>query len=75
MLTNPPNLLTVSRILAVPALVAAFYLPGHWAPWVTCLVFGAAAVTDYLDGYLARSWAMQSKLGRCFDPIADKLLV
>jgi len=75
MLTSPPNLLTVSRILAVPALVAAFYLPGHWAPWVTCLVFSAAAVTDYFDGYLARSWAMQSKLGRCFDPIADKLLV
>jgi cardiolipin synthase len=75
MLTSPPNLLTVSRILAVPALVAAFYLPGHWAPWVTCFVFSAAAVTDYLDGYLARSMALHSKLGRCFDPIADKLLV
>lgn len=75
MLTTAPNLLTASRMIAVPALVAAFYLPGHWGPWVTCLVFVLAATTDYFDGYLARSWAQQSKIGRCFDPIADKLLV
>ncbi len=75
MLTSAPNLLTASRMIAVPALVAAFYLPGHWGPWVTCLVFTVAATTDYFDGYLARSMALQSKLGRCFDPIADKLLV
>ncbi len=75
MLTSPPNLLTVARILAVPALAAAFYMPGNLGRWVTCLIFAAAAVTDFFDGYLARSWSMQSPLGRMLDPIADKLLV
>jgi cardiolipin synthase len=75
MLTSPPNLLTGSRILAVPALVAAFYIPGAFGMWVTCVIFTAAAITDYFDGYLARSWSMQSPLGRMMDPIADKLLV
>jgi cardiolipin synthase (CMP-forming) len=75
MLTNPPNLLTVFRILAVPAMVTAFYIPGDFGKWVTCAIFTVAAITDYFDGYLARSWSMQSPLGRMLDPIADKLLV
>jgi cardiolipin synthase len=72
---NPPNLLTGSRILAIPALVAAFYVPGDFGQWATCAIFALAAVTDFFDGYLARSWSMQSQLGRMLDPIADKLLV
>jgi cardiolipin synthase len=72
---TPPNLLTGARVLAVPAMVAAFYLPGAFGKWVTCAIFTAAAVTDYFDGYLARSWSMQSPFGRMLDPIADKLLV
>ena len=72
---NPPNLLTGSRILAIPALVAAFYIPGDFGQWATCAIFAIAAVTDFFDGYLARSWSMQSQLGRMLDPIADKLLV
>jgi len=75
MMTNPPNLLTVSRIAAVPALVAAFYVEGDFGKWTTCAIFTAAAITDFFDGYLARSWSMQSPLGRMLDPIADKLLV
>jgi cardiolipin synthase len=75
MLANPPNLLTGARVLAVPAMVAAFYLPGAFGKWVTCAIFTVAAVTDYFDGYLARSWSMQSPFGRMLDPIADKLLV
>ena len=75
MLVNPPNLLTGARVLAVPAMVAAFYLPGAFGKWVTCAIFTVAAVTDYFDGYLARSWSMQSPFGRMLDPIADKLLV
>jgi cardiolipin synthase len=75
MLTNPPNLLTASRIAAVPALVAAFYIPGDFGKWATCAIFTIAAITDFFDGYLARSWSMQSPLGRMLDPIADKLLV
>lgn len=75
MLTCTPNLLTIGRVLAVPALAAAFYLPGDLGMWVTCLIFSIAAITDFLDGYLARSWSMQSSFGRMLDPIADKLLV
>jgi cardiolipin synthase len=75
MLANPPNLLTGARVLAVPAMVAAFYIPGAFGKWVTCAIFTIAAVTDYFDGYLARSWSMQSPFGRMLDPIADKLLV
>ena len=60
MLTDAPNLLTVGRVLAVPALVAAFYLPGDVGMWTTCVLFSIAAITDFFDGYLARSWSMQS---------------
>ncbi len=75
MITGTPNLLTVGRVVAVPALAAAFYLPGDIGRWATCLIFAIAAITDFLDGYLARSWSMQSSFGRMLDPIADKLLV
>jgi len=75
MLTTLPNLLTMSRILAVPLVVATFYLPFWWAPWVACVLFTAAGVTDWLDGHFARRWKQHSELGRFLDPIADKLLV
>jgi cardiolipin synthase len=75
MLTSPPNLLTLGRVLAVPALAAAFYIPGDSGKWATCVIFSLAAITDFFDGYLARSWSMQSSFGRMLDPIADKLLV
>ena len=75
MLSSPPNLLTVSRVLLVPVLVALFYVEGDWARWFACLVFVVAATTDYLDGYMARAWSMQSPFGRWLDPVADKLLV
>lgn len=70
-----PMTLTMSRILAIPLLVALFYVPGENWRYIACAVYTAAAVTDYLDGYFARAWKQQSKLGRIFDPIADKLLV
>jgi len=75
MYTSPPNLLTASRILAIPALALAFYIPGDFGKWATCAIFAVAAVTDFFDGYVARNWSMQSPLGRMMDPIADKLLV
>ena len=70
-----PMILTLSRIVAIPVLVALFYVDGDWVRYVACALYTAAAVTDYFDGYLARAWKQQSKLGRIFDPIADKLLV
>jgi cardiolipin synthase len=75
-----PNILTYGRIAAVPVVVGLLYWQsivggGLWLRWVALVVFIAAAVTDILDGYLARVWEQQSSLGRMLDPIADKLLV
>ncbi len=74
-LTSLPNLLTLSRILAIPVVVASFYVQGDYARWFACALFSAAGVTDWLDGHMARRWALQSDFGRFLDPIADKLLV
>lgn len=75
MLTDLPNILTLSRIAAIPVLVAfvAWHTPG--GDMAACLVFAVAAITDYFDGKLARDRAQISDLGRMLDPIADKLLV
>jgi CDP-diacylglycerol--glycerol-3-phosphate 3-phosphatidyltransferase/cardiolipin synthase len=60
----------------VPALAACLYfLDGDLGRWSAFAVFVSAGLTDWLDGYLARAWAQQSRLGRMLDPIADKLLV
>ena len=74
-LTGLPNLLTYVRIALVPALVGCFFLEGDLGHWLAMWLFIAAGITDFFDGYLARSWQMQSSLGRMLDPIADKLLV
>ena len=75
MLTDLPNLLTLSRIAAIPVMVllAALRQPG--TDVAACAVFSIAAITDYFDGKLARDRAQTSDLGRMLDPIADKLLV
>jgi len=75
-----PNILTYARIAAVPAVVACMYWQailqgGLWLRWVALVIFIAAAITDFLDGYFARIWGQQSTFGRMLDPIADKLLV
>lgn len=74
-LTSLPNLLTVSRILAIPVVIGSFYVSGDYARWFACALFSAAALTDWLDGHMARRWQQQSEIGRFLDPIADKLLV
>jgi cardiolipin synthase len=75
MITSLPNLLTLSRILIIPALIAAFYLPGDIGNWVALALFVAAGITDWLDGHVARLRDEESRLGRFLDPVADKLLV
>lgn len=75
MLANLPNILSLSRILVIPALVAAFYLPGNMANWTVFALFTLAGITDYLDGYFARTHQTTSRLGQFLDPVADKLLV
>jgi cardiolipin synthase len=75
MLTDLPNVLTLSRIAAIPLMVALAALRLPWADFLACIVFSVAAITDYFDGKLARDWRQTSDLGRMLDPIADKLLV
>ena len=75
-----PNLLTYLRIAAVPVVAACLFAVslygfGFWLRWVALFVFIAAALTDLLDGWAARTYGEQSSLGRMLDPIADKLLV
>jgi cardiolipin synthase (CMP-forming) len=75
MLTDLPNVLTLSRIAAIPLLVALIAINTPAGDLAACITFAAAAITDYFDGKLARSRRQQSDLGRMLDPIADKLLV
>jgi CDP-diacylglycerol--glycerol-3-phosphate 3-phosphatidyltransferase len=72
---NLPNLLSLLRIVLIPVLVLLYFLPYESAPvWATG-VFVVAAITDWLDGYLARKWEQTSPFGAFIDPVADKLIV
>jgi cardiolipin synthase len=75
MIYSLPNLLTISRILAIPLIVALFWFKGDAARWAMLALFSVAGITDYFDGMLARSMGKISNLGRFLDPVADKLLV
>jgi CDP-diacylglycerol--glycerol-3-phosphate 3-phosphatidyltransferase len=72
---NVPNLLTLTRILLIPVFVVLFATPDPDQSIMAAIVFLVAAVTDLLDGYLARRTGQVTKLGKLLDPIADKLLV
>lgn len=75
MLTNLPNILTLSRIAAIPVLVGLLFFHDPVTRWIGLGLYTLAAVTDYFDGYFARNWNQVSPFGRFLDPIADKLLV
>src|SRR5215203_5213107 len=70
-----PNLLTLSRILAVPILVFMLWRPTPVDYLVTFVLYCIVGITDYFDGYLARAQGLTSKLGQFLDPIADKIMV
>jgi cardiolipin synthase len=72
---NLPNILTLSRIVIIPLVVATFFFDSPAMRWVAVVMFAAAGITDFFDGYLARRANQVSHLGRFLDPIADKLLV
>lgn len=72
---NLPNILTLLRIIVIPFLVLVFYLPVTWGHVAAAGIFTVAAITDWLDGYLARSLKQSTKLGAFLDPVADKLMV
>ncbi|CAF2111865.1 hypothetical protein Bca4012_095287 [Brassica carinata] len=70
-----PTVLTLGRVAAVPILVATFYVDCWWGRTATTSLFIAAAITDWLDGYLARKMRLGSAFGAFLDPVADKLMV
>ncbi|MGH8441442.1 MAG: CDP-diacylglycerol--glycerol-3-phosphate 3-phosphatidyltransferase [Nevskiaceae bacterium] len=72
---NLPLWLTLGRVAAIPAVLALFYLPWPYARQWACVLYSAAAITDWFDGYLARKWNQTSRFGAFLDPVADKLMV
>ena len=77
---NVPNLITLSRIVAIPLIIGVYYIPAEWVSLETknmaaTAVFILAAVTDWLDGYVARQLNQMSAFGAFLDPVADKLIV
>jgi CDP-diacylglycerol--glycerol-3-phosphate 3-phosphatidyltransferase len=70
-----PNWITLLRIILIPIFVVIYYLPFHWAYMASAAIFIAAAITDWLDGYLARKLGQTTPFGAFFDPVADKLIV
>ena len=75
MLSSLPNILTLSRIVAIPVIVALMFVAEGWAAWTALVIYTLACITDWLDGYLARAQNLVSPVGKFLDPIADKLLV
>ena len=75
MLFTTPNVLTLSRIAAVPLIVGLLLYPGPLPAALAALVFFAASITDFLDGYIARNYGSGTTLGKFLDPLADKLIV
>jgi len=68
-------ILTLARMALIPAIVLAYYLPFKVAHSIAAMIFILAAITDFVDGYLARSWNQTTKLGAFLDPVADKLVI
>ena len=75
MVLNIPNWLTIGRIIIVPIIVFIYLCDIKYGNLINTVLFIIAAITDWLDGYLARKWNQSSKLGAFLDPVADKLLV
>jgi len=72
---NLPNILTLSRIVMIPVFVGIFYLPFGWSYLASAVIFALAAITDWVDGYLARKLDQSTPFGAFLDPVADKLMV
>ncbi len=71
-----PNILTIIRLAAAPAILLVYLvLPHPIADWTACVLFVSASATDWIDGYLARAWKQQTRIGTMLDPIADKAMV
>ena len=74
-LARIPNALTLARFAAIPLFIALEATADGGKSWAAAIVFGAAAVTDQLDGWLARRWHVESRFGTVADPLADRLMI
>jgi CDP-diacylglycerol--glycerol-3-phosphate 3-phosphatidyltransferase len=74
-LAQVPNALTIARLVAIPVFVWLVVTADHGHSWPAALVFGAAGITDQLDGWLARRWHVESAFGKVADPLADRLMI
>jgi cardiolipin synthase len=72
---NLPNLLTLGRIVLLPILLLLLAVPASWAAWTALGLYTIAAITDYLDGYLARATNQITPIGKFLDPISDKIFI
>jgi CDP-diacylglycerol--glycerol-3-phosphate 3-phosphatidyltransferase len=70
-----PNSLTLYRVIAVPAIVVLMMSPNRFCSFLAGIIFSAAAITDFLDGYYARQLGIETTFGKIMDPLADKLVV
>lgn len=70
-----PNALTIARFVAIPIFAWLYLEAGDGAAWGAGIFFAAAALTDQLDGYLARRWHVESRFGKVADPLADRLMI
>ena len=70
-----PNALTLARLVVIPIFAALILTSDGGRSWAAAILFGAAAVTDQIDGFLARRWRVESSFGKIADPLADRLLI
>jgi len=70
-----PNALTLARLLVIPIFAVLLLTSDGGRSWAAAIVFGAAALTDQIDGFLARRWRVESSFGKIADPLADRLLI
>ena len=74
-LAQLPNMLTIARLVVIPVFAALILTSDGGKSWPAAILFGAAAITDQIDGFLARRWHVESSFGRIADPLADRLLI
>jgi CDP-diacylglycerol--glycerol-3-phosphate 3-phosphatidyltransferase len=74
-LAQIPNALTIARLALIPVFVVLMVRAGHDPSWPAGIVFGIAAITDQIDGFLARRWHVESQFGKIADPLADRLMI
>ena len=74
-LAQLPNALTIARLVLIPVFVVLMVRAGHSSSWPAGVVFGIAALTDQVDGFLARRWHVESRFGQVADPLADRLMI